>query len=106
MAPAKQENSVARMKSGAFCSWISFHSIQAMRHSLPCLSLLQRFTEGEIDATTPRQWVVTLGERRNAMKREPRQTAPHDHVAVFQSNAAWPVTPAGAAEQKECRHSE
>ena len=71
-----------------------------MRHSLPCLSLLQRFTEREIDATTPRQWVVTLGERRNTMKRETRQTAPHDHVAIFKSNAAWPVIPAGAAEQK------
>jgi hypothetical protein len=42
--------------------------------------------------------MVTLGKRRNTMKREPRPTSPHDHVAVFKSNAAWSITPAGAAE--------
>jgi len=62
------------------------------------LPLLQRFTEGEVDAATPRQRMVTLGERRNAMKREPRSTSPHNYVAVFKSNAAWPITPVGAAE--------
>src|SRR5262249_36779140 len=60
----------------------------------------EHFPEGEIETSSAGQGMPPVPEPSDAVIDEPRRTAPHDHVAVFDRDAAHRVGTALAAPQE------
>src|SRR5215471_4826709 len=60
----------------------------------------EHFPEGEIETNSAGQGMLSLLERSDTMIDEPRRTAPHNHVAVFDREAAHRFGTALAAPQE------
>src|SRR6266700_1051705 len=60
-----------------------------------------RLAEGEIDALPPHDRVLAVGERRYAVKKQPRWSAPDHDVAMVQAKATRLVRAFQPAEQED-----
>src|ERR1700730_7398820 len=66
----------------------------------------QRLAECQIDAAPPGERVVAVGERVDAVERQPGGAAPDHDIAALERDAPWPVTAFCAAEQEHRRQAE
>ena len=64
------------------------------------------FSKRQIDALPAQQRMLAVGERRYAMKRQPRRPAPHRDVAMLEPEAARLVAAREPAEQEGRRQAQ
>src|SRR5260370_7410170 len=60
-----------------------------------------RFAKRQIDALPAQQGMLAVGERRDAVKPEPRRPAPYRDIAMLQAEAARFVAALQSAEQED-----
>lgn len=65
-----------------------------------CLGDLERLAERQVDPAAAGKRIIAIGERRNAMKRQARWSAPYNDIAVFEPHPARPVLSRFGPEQK------
>ena len=83
---------------GRFTLWVQ-ELAQLDPRPLPgAEGLLQRSSEGEVNAAVFGKRIHSIGERRHAMKDEPRGAAPYDDVTAFEAYPAGPFLALEAAE--------
>ena len=67
-------------------------------------ALLKRLTKGQVEARAAGKRVMAFAHCVDAVEVQPGRAAPHDDVAMIETNPSWPGRARRAAPEKRRRH--